>query len=1107
MSLTDRSLVSQAFKLSQRRAHTATNRNFYNESEESSYVVYAKDIWANIVDPDPSVAVANGDVALVKLRMKSIFVAGQTNASAYSAVFYWEDQTVLTKSLLTGKINPRTGTLFSTTSGETVGNGNGLRVGHIIPSIINKQPVTSTGYNPVLKNRSGVIVPPGDASDWYLDTFAGIVTHEIDSPSDFMLLNGAGNTYDEEGTLDCYIYIGNFLTDVLDISGGSGSVPSSVTDAIALLQTQVGDLDTRVETISGDLNALELQVDSFTTSVTSISSDVTTLQDQYNTLASNVDNISGSLSNYAGLGEDNTFTGATNVFLGDVTVQGTFTAAGSAFFVNAQNTSVTGALLTLNEGEVGAGVTQGEAGIIIDRGSAPDGDYKIVYEEARGSLVIGLSGDTDIVATRTTYPVIDGALVIGDSDGKNFKQDSAVAWDGQSLNIDGGLSLTVSGSGANDVVTRSEVESMISTLGTGDVTQSELVSVSAGLNTRIESLETQFTELVGASGNVIGPPVDTYEDGLFTEFTNTTPIGHAIDKINEILKAIAPASPPVFSEMSIGRTGVAGRLSFGDDNAIAGYSDYTIANSASSDKDVNDSVTLSSRVKGIITKTGVVNGTLNDQAPADSAWNDSGDVFADGNKGQLELWINGSEKVSARLDLTNESLSGDQRDVNGTGFYGILEATPITLEGSGGVSVPLDAIKYRRADWQVSVPHDFRNGLNTVQVIHRINSTIRESTKYEFVVDASTDTVVYSGESLGTFSPGSTKTLSGVTYYTSGTINYSITIDGAYKNTFVDSSGSIILSGTNVAQANVTFPTIGTGEDETKDIEIVNKSVGISLGGNRLLGQTVTIQTQVPRTVQTVVSSTGVTSTNSYLMDNVTANSTDLIEYFNDERYRMDQVSDLDDTSYSSGGGVGGSPDVWDTATSLVTYNDGLLIYSGKLTYPSRTNYNSSAITNGNFATANLLPAGNPNYSTLANTGNKVYIRYFYVGSNIQNFRMKIDTDGSTVFVPVPESLSSLTSNQMTVEILAPNTTKKFVETSPSVFEEQTEWKDAYISWNGNDYDIGCFNDGLSSGEYRGYTLGESDTSTSGNVIVVRLRVSEDWNDRVTQIEVQPLTS
>ena len=63
----------------------------------------------------------------------------------------------------------------------------------------------------------------------------------------------------------------------------------------------------------------------------------------------------------------------------------------------------------------------------------------------------------------------------------------------------------------------------------------------------------------------IGPSEDgTYTDGLFTSFNANTEIGHAIDKINEVLFYLAPTPAPNLSRMgNDGTTGITARLSFG----------------------------------------------------------------------------------------------------------------------------------------------------------------------------------------------------------------------------------------------------------------------------------------------------------------------------------------------------------------------------------------------------------------------------------------------------------------------------------------------------------------------------------------------------------------
>lgn len=52
----------------------------------------------------------------------------------------------------------------------------------------------------------------------------------------------------------------------------------------------------------------------------------------------------------------------------------------------------------------------------------------------------------------------------------------------------------------------------------------------------------------GGSGGTIGPAEDgDYTDGIFTDFTSSTPIGTAIDRFNEVLLLLAPTPPSNWS--------------------------------------------------------------------------------------------------------------------------------------------------------------------------------------------------------------------------------------------------------------------------------------------------------------------------------------------------------------------------------------------------------------------------------------------------------------------------------------------------------------------------------------------------------------------------------
>ena len=65
--------------------------------------------------------------------------------------------------------------------------------------------------------------------------------------------------------------------------------------------------------------------------------------------------------------------------------------------VNSSNLAVESNMLTLNNGETGAGITAGTAGIEIERGTA--NNFKIVFDESTDKLKIGIDGSLENVAT------------------------------------------------------------------------------------------------------------------------------------------------------------------------------------------------------------------------------------------------------------------------------------------------------------------------------------------------------------------------------------------------------------------------------------------------------------------------------------------------------------------------------------------------------------------------------------------------------------------------------------------------------------------------------------------------------------------------------------
>ena len=65
------------------------------------------------------------------------------------------------------------------------------------------------------------------------------------------------------------------------------------------------------------------------------------------------------------------------------------------------------------------------------------------------------------------------------------------------------------------------------------------------------------------SGLTIGEAEDdSYADGLFTDFATTTPVGTAVDRFNEILKALAPGPAPNLDDIDCDDSGASSELSF-----------------------------------------------------------------------------------------------------------------------------------------------------------------------------------------------------------------------------------------------------------------------------------------------------------------------------------------------------------------------------------------------------------------------------------------------------------------------------------------------------------------------------------------------------------------
>jgi hypothetical protein len=308
-------------------------------------------------------------------------------------------------------------------------------------------------------------------------------------------------------------------------------------------------------------------------------------------------------------------------------------------------------------------------------------------------------------------------------------------------------------------------------------------SLTAGSNVTITDAGSgRFTIAASTTGgSTIGEAGDgDYTDGLFTDFTTDTTIGNAIDRFNEVLKALAPAPGPDLDDINSLNTGTTTLLSFGSSNnqssATPAYISVASSAGVAAAVDVNNSYTITTSSNNI--RLGVFNGSthISGVLNADVASNSQGNSvqnypnfsFGDSDSGTLFLDINGTGSFS--VDLTSALIgsgtsglgTGSYSDHNGSGFN--FFSTPTTGTFSNGNS--FDSFKHRTGQFVVATGSQ-RNGWNYARVRHVIGDSTKTTNYIEWVNDNNDDALAVAGNSL-TFEGSGSIHLSGIEYFLSG---------------------------------------------------------------------------------------------------------------------------------------------------------------------------------------------------------------------------------------------------------------------------------------------------------------------------------------------------
>lgn len=626
----------------------------------------------------------------------------------------------------------------------------------------------------------------------------------------------------------------------------------------------------------------------------------------------------------------------------------------------------------------------------------------------------------------------------------------------------------------------------------------------------VDALQTGSLSVSGSilhSGGInIGDAEDNdYTDGLFTDFTSNTLLGTAIDRINEVLKGLAPKQAPNLEDFDVNTTnGFSALLSFGssNDQSLSGYS-TVISQGGFASEDVNDIYEPESPLNlnfklGVYEKNTTISGDLNESKVSDIYTNNvvnyPENSFSSADQGELKIFLNGIEIHS--IDLTDLNIgagdsgsgTGEHLNSNGSGFYDLSAAT----NGQFASEQSFTTFKHRTGKWKVS-PLDQVNGFNYVQVKHIIGSETRETGIAQWVNDNNSDALSVTSKTSSLSLTGS-KYISGVNYYTGGSLNYDVSVSNFYKFVYGNTPVSFNIDdkpvGSNLNLASFNIPQINIAtEDHTKSLDF-NTSSNITLptSGRIITGNSgFQISANVTHPRKTLLSSNTQINEQQILIDNVSQTSNETTENFDDENYRL--IS----TSYSSQADVNNTLNVWDSTQTITSsntgYSDGLLIHNGKL-YSTK---NTSLVNLGNFSTMTNGPAGNPDYSNgnIA-TGTKRYIRKFIntTGNSIRDISYNILGTGD------------IRSHSFTLG--SDNNNFKLYFKLP----QSTAWLDAATDFTYNNYStdgdggkIGNFNQDISLNPTNYLTFGTNSLQNNESILV-KIESNKTWQGDIDTLIV-----
>tara|TARA_Y100000592_G_scaffold58458_1_gene91542 strand:+ start:7211 stop:11086 length:3876 start_codon:yes stop_codon:yes gene_type:complete len=721
-----------------------------------------------------------------------------------------------------------------------------------------------------------------------------------------------------------------------------------------------------------------------------------------------------------------------------------------------------------------------------------DEDTKYVYQDNRitlfagGSSAIDIRGDTS--PKRITFGAFDLQVTGSTSmsgnvslqnnltasghvsasnfygnfygDGTNITGVTA-EWDGShtgSAGISGSLSI----SGSTNPLSLFGLQA-------GTATTSSYLAVAA--DGTIVTTSSVGTDEIGAAED------GSYADGLFTDFTNNTKIGTAIDRFNEILKALAPSPAPSLDDISCTDTGQSGKLSFGSSLAIGGYTNVSTAAGFSA-VDANGTYSTSTSNnnlrKGLFNGSTIINGVLNaDVVSNGSNPNHPADSFGDADQGALRLEVNGT--IIHTASLTDAAVGsgspgsggGTSLNSSGSGFFNLSQTASAHFDDG----TELDVFQHRTGEWKVH-PDDQRNGWNYARILHTISGVDTTTNYVEWVNDPDSNALAESNASFTGLSMTGLLYISGVKYFTGGTATYNVDVANAYKNTY--STSNVTFTTVKCSISAQAMPSIGGGENSSKNLPITGAA---TITSDNIFNGSISARAVVSHPLKSNLSTSNLSISN-ILLYNIGSTSTVVSETFRRENYRM--VSG----SYANQSNVTDSDNSWNSSGSLDS-NDGLMVYNFALRSPSQ------GANSGNFSTISNGPGSNVNYSGIT-SGTRTYYRKFQnnSGGSKTNFDLTIQGSGTIV-----SQGTSLNSSRIHVLVKLPTTSNS----------QETGWMDlatAFSTGQTGDGD-GCLVGSLDSSlnATNEVTFG-TEFASANDYIMVKIEADASWTGNISAMSV-----